>query len=205
MLISFPVYATDTATVAGTSRVNFTPWRAPILPGRKETDPHPDTSFPQTVSGTQADTQFGRNLPQGFSQVGLLDVTVSSGVGDFQNVINRINSTPSGTSRVNQLQTEINQNQSQAGYIFNNKFSITSMTDSSGNLIGQANGNFIQTRQDLVAGAVQTTTCVGTFTTEPVLDLVTGKQMFDSAGRALMNYTNTSGTNTGQGPGCTTK
>ncbi|MHB8482133.1 MAG: hypothetical protein ACYDBV_05260 [Nitrospiria bacterium] len=165
LVLSLPVYATDTATASIRNQVNFTPWRADILPGRSISDPHPDTSFPQTMSGTEADTQFGRNVPSGSSQVGLLDVTTTSGVGDFQSVINRMNSTASGTSRLNQLQTQINQNMSQAGYIFNNKFSITSMTDSSGNLIGQANGNFTGTQTFVDGtGQLKTTTCTGTFT-----------------------------------------
>jgi hypothetical protein len=183
-----PVYAADMATVAGTHQVNFTPWRMDSSLMASSSDPHPDTFFPQTMSGTQADTQFGRNLASGFSQVSLLDVKTTSGVAGFQSVVNRMNSAPSGTSRLNQLQTQINQDMSQAGYVFNNKFGISSITDSSGNLVGQANGNFIQTRQDVVPGGVQTTTCAGTFTYD-----------------AVNGYTLTSGTAQGQGAGCKTQ
>ena len=204
LTVPLPAFAADTATVSGTNQVNFTPWRMNPALMSSISDPHPDTSFPQTMSGTQSDTQFGRNVVSGFSQAEL-DLTTTSVVPGFQSVINRINSTPSGTSRLNQLQTQIHQNQSQVGYIFDNKFGITSMTDSAGNLIGQANGTFIQTRQEVVPGGVQTTTCVGTFTVEQVVDASTGKPLFNSDGSAVINYTNTSGTNKGQGPGCTTQ
>ena len=36
MGVTLPVYATETATVSGNNQVNFTPWRAPILPGSFE-------------------------------------------------------------------------------------------------------------------------------------------------------------------------
>lgn len=187
IVLATAVYAADTntATISGNNQIDFSPW---AINGRLITsinDPHPDTSFPQGLNGTEADTEFGKNVPNGFSQVSLLDATVSSGVEDFQTVVNRITSTPSGTSRLNQLQTQIYQNQAIAGYIFNDNFSISSMTDSSGNY--QATGNFVQTRQDLVNGAVVTTTCMGTFTSS-----------------STQGYTLTSGTAQGTGSGCTT-
>jgi hypothetical protein len=181
-------YAAETASVSGLNKINSIPWRMDSDLMSSLTDLHPDTFFPQTMTGSQADTQFGRNLPAGFSQVGLLDATTTSGVGDFQSVVNRMNSTASGTSRLNQLQTVINQNMAQAGYIFNNRFGVNSMTDSSGNLVGQANGNFIQTRTEVVPGGTQTTTCAGTFTYD-----------------AENGYTLNSGTAQGTGSGCTTK
>ena len=178
---------TNTATISANNQVDFSPWG---INGRLITayaDPHPDTSFPQGLIGTEADTEFGRNVPTGFSQVSsLIDKTVTSDLEDFQIVVNRITSTVSGTSRLNQLQTQIYQNQAMAGYIFNDNFSISAMTDSSGNY--QATGTFIETRQDLVAGAVYTTTCVGTFTSN-----------------STQGYTLTSGTPQGTGAGCTTK
>jgi hypothetical protein len=182
-----PVQGADTATASASNQVNFTPWRMNPALMTSISDPHPDTSFPQTMSGTQADTQFGRNVVSGFSQASL-DSTTTSVVPNFQSVINRINSTPSGTSRLNQLQTQIHQNQSQVGYIFDNNFGITSMTDSAGNLIGQATGTFIQTRQEVVPGGTQTTTCTGTFTYD-----------------ATNGFTLTSGTAQGQGSGCKTQ
>jgi hypothetical protein len=178
--------ATITATTSATNQVNFSPWaiNGHLISGYS--DPHPDTSVPQGLSGTEADSEFGRNVPTGFSQVDLLDATVTSSVPGFQSVLNRITSTPSGTSRLNQLQTQIYQNQATGGYTFRDNFGISSMTDSSGNYL--ASGTFVQTRQDLVSGVVYTTTCVGTFTSDPV-----------------KGYTLTSGTAEGTGSGCTTK
>ncbi len=187
MTLALPAKAADFLSGTSTSRteVNFTPWRVNPALMTSAADPHPDTLVPRTMTGTQADTQFGRNLPADFSQ-GNFDATTESGVGDFQSVVNRINTSNSASGRVSQLQSQINQNQSQAGYVFDVKFGITSTSDASGNY--QAAGNFIQTRTEFIPGGTQTTTCLGTFTSS-----------------SADGFTLTSGTAQGQGTGCTTK
>jgi hypothetical protein len=186
MGLAFSAEAAETATVTNTGATNLSQWPHEVM--SSPSDPHPDTSLPHSMTGTTVDTQFGRGLPFGFSQIGLLDATTTSGVPGFQSVVSRMNSTASGTSRLNQLQTQIHQNQAAAGYIFDDKFGVNSMTDAAGNLIGQAAGNFIQTRQEIVPGGTQTTTCAGTFTWDPE-----------------NGFTLTSGTAQGTGSRCTTK
>ncbi|MBI3605766.1 MAG: hypothetical protein HY202_07060 [Nitrospirae bacterium] len=198
MSLAFSADAADTATVSRTSQMHLQqgpsnpadpgPWGMDGAQMSSNTDPHPETVLPRSITGTTVDTQFGRDLPSGFSQIGLLDATTTSGIAGFQSVVTRMNSTASGTSRLNQLQTQIYQNQAAAGYIFDNKFGVNSMTDATGNLIGQAAGNFIQTRQEIVPGGTQTTTCAGTYTWDP-----------DNG------FTLTSGTAQGTGSRCTTK
>ncbi|MBI1824489.1 MAG: hypothetical protein HY200_03415 [Nitrospirae bacterium] len=211
-------YSADTATVTGNIQLhtqqnptNRTPDTGPFGMDAhmlsNVSDPHPDTRVPLTMIGTQADTQSGRNVSSGFSEASL-DQTESSSVPDFQTVINRITSSGSASARVHQLQTQIHLNQTQGtgpgAFTFDDKFSVTSVTDRSGNMVGQANGNYILTYQEVVGGVVKTTTCNGTFISQPVLDS-SGKQLFDSEGRAVTQYTNTSGvTNSVTGPGCKT-
>jgi len=164
MIFSAAVFAADTGTVSALNQVNASIWRIDPNQMSGTSDPHPETIVPETMIGTMADTQFGRNVPSGFNQVNLLDQTVSSRVGDFQSVVNRMNSTPSNTGRINQLQTQINQKQLQASYIFDEKFGITSVTDGSGNLVGQALGTYIGTMTEYDGKKVVTVTCRGTFT-----------------------------------------
>lgn len=187
MTLTLPVFAADTGTVSALNQVNTSPWGMDPSRMSASSDPHPDTSAPQSMTGTMADTQFGRGVPSGSSQVKLLDATTVTRTGDFQSVVNRISSTGSVTGRINQLQTQINQNQSQAGYIFDEKFGITSVTDGSGNLVGQATGTFVGTMtENQGGGKIGTVTCTGTFT-------------YDST----QGYTLTAGSQqVWKGPGC---
>jgi len=199
--------ATDTTTSSGNLMVTATingklqpfgsPWAANVAGVQSISDPHPDTSVPKTMLGTEADTQFGRGTVSGFSQANL-DDTTTSGVPDFQTVINRMVSSGSGTTRVNQLQTQINQTQGQAGYTFNDKFGVTSITDSAGNMVGQASGTLVQTIQQATSTGVRTLTCTETFTVQQNRDPVTGALVFYSDGSAAVTSTIT----TKSGDGC---
>jgi hypothetical protein len=219
-IVLFPlsVYATDTGTVSANLQVHVqqgptTPRADPGVFGMyagsttSNADPRPggpeSTSFPLTMSGTEADTQFGRGTVSGFSEASI-DQTTPTVNGDFQSVVNRMNSSGAGSSRVNQLQTQIHQNQAQAGYIFDNNFSVTSVTDQAGNMVGQAKVKYIRTYQEVVGGIVRTTTCVGGGVSERALNS-DGTPAFYSDGTPKFTYTNTDGTNSGiSGSGCKT-
>lgn len=189
------VQAANTATASAVTQTNFSPWRVDTTGLTGPDSPHPDTSFPLTMSGTQADTQFGRGVVSGFSE-GAVDGTVSQGASnEFQSFLNRFTSTGSPTSRVNQLQTQIHLNQ--GAYTFDDKFGITSTTNGAGNLVGQANGKFILTYQDLSSGAPRTIVCTGTFTAQQAVNPATGAPAFNPDGSAQIIYTQTSGIGNG--------
>lgn len=167
-ILCFSVEAAQTATSSQILQLQSTAFRFDSSLMTSQNDPHQInlTDGPYHMIDTMADTQFGRNVPTGFSQAGFQDLSLSSGVADFQSVTGNMTVSPANAgARVRQLQMQIQQNNLAAGYQFTDQFGVTSTGDASGNLTGDAQGTFRMTQTYLVApGVARTTVCSGTFT-----------------------------------------
>lgn len=197
--------AAQTATSSQILQLQSTAFRFDSSQMTQQSDPHhiDQTDGPYHMIDTMADTQFGRNVPTGFSQAGFQDLSLSSGVADFQSVTGNMTVSPANAgARVRQLQMQIQQNNLAAGYQFTDQFGVTSTGDASGNLTGDAQGTFRMTQTYLTGvGATKTTVCSGTFTYS--LDPATGKYVFSlTSGVASDNW---KAVQQGTQPGCVTQ
>ena len=128
-------------------------------------DPFPNTSTPCCLANS---SQFGNGVPTGSSRTPV-EQSHTGAVSDFgfpQTTNSSLSSGPRPLSgqRAYHLEAGFNQEVVEQGQIFNMAFSIDSMTDANGNLLGQARGSFTQVVSDPVTTQGVVRTCTGTFT-----------------------------------------
>jgi hypothetical protein len=164
------VLDTFTANSSTTANHNSSTFRG-FDPGAisNPNDPFPDTSIPCCLANS---TQFGNGVPSG-SSLGSIEQNQSGSISDSgfpQTSSSSLLSGPGALSgeRANHLETSFNQEVVEQGQLFNMAFSIDSMTDADGNLLGQATGSFTQVVSDPVTTQGVTRVCSGTFTFDEV-------------------------------------